>query len=415
MRHIREGVNMSDIILDDSQQDAVDFAINSRFAIINGGAGTGKTTIIKHITQTLEGCGATVHLCAFAGKAAARLREATGHNASTIHRMLDFRGDFGFLLKTLRGKSVIMDESSMVSSDLLAEVVARKPDRLILVGDQAQLPPVGCGQPFHDIVRLAPERVKTLTTCYRNSEAIFKAAGFIRTGRMPAMHEETRNEIWQIHPTGESRNTHEAILNAVRDGEVDFTQDIILCCRNGENAEQPCSVESMNIDIKAIVNPSKSGTRLEEGDRVICTKNCTDLDVWNGTTGTVKTFDYDGAMWVHLDYPAVDVGRTESTGKTEYVDDVLIPRKQVIEWSLAYALTTHKSQGSQYRKVFFVCLSRDVVTLLDRPMLYTAVTRARKECHVMGETRAFFAAIAKLEDKQTVIQELARQRAKATV
>lgn len=399
---------MSDrkIILDESQQDAVDFAINNKFSIINGGAGTGKTTIIRHIADTLEAHGATVYLCAFAGKAAARLREATGHSASTIHRMLDYRGDAGFMCKTLRGKTVIMDESSMVSSDLLAEVVSCTPDRLILVGDQAQLPPVGCGQPFHDIVHCVPSVVRTLTTCYRNSEAIFKASGLIRAGQMPAFREQTENEFWEISQTGGPEATHQAILDIVKNGEVDFMQDIILCCRNGESTEHSCSVEAMNHDIKAIVNPSKGDKRIEDGDRVICTKNCPDLDVWNGTTGTVKTFDYDGGMWVTLDCPAV---RTGSSGETIYVDDVLIPRKQVIEWQLAYALTTHKSQGSQYRKVYFVCLHRDVATLLDRAMLYTAVTRARVECHVMGESRALWAAISKQSDKLTIIQELARQ------
>jgi exodeoxyribonuclease V alpha subunit len=301
----------------------------------------------------------------------------------------------------------------MVSSDLLAEVIVRKPDRLILIGDQAQLPPVGCGQPFHDIVHCLPSAVRTLTTCYRNSEAIFKASGLIRAGKMPAFREQTENEFWEISQTGGPEPTHEAILDIVRSGQVDFAQDIILCCRNGETAEQPCSVESMNLGIKAIVNPSKLGKRIEDGDRVICTKNCPDLDVWNGTTGSVKTFDADGSMWVHLDFPAVDVAKTLTSSETIYVDDVLIPRKQVIEWQLAYALTTHKSQGSQYRKVFFVCLLRDVAALLDRPMLYTAITRARKECHVMGESRAVWAAISKQEDKLTIIQELARQ-SKAT-
>ncbi len=397
-----------DIILDDSQLDAVDYAINNRFAIINGGAGAGKTSIIKHIATTLKGSGACVYLAAFAGKAAARLREATGHSASTIHRMLDYRGDAGFMCQTLRGKSVIIDESSMVSSDLLAEIVSRKPDRLILVGDQAQLPPVGSGQPFHDIVAQFGSVVKTLTTCYRNSEAIFNAAMLIRSGRMPSYHDQTDGELWEVHRTTGPEATHKAILDAVRGGDVDFDQDIILCCRNGENAEQPCSVESMNKDIKEIVNPSTLGKAVEAGDRVICTKNNADLDVWNGTTGTVKTFDSDGAMWVTLDYPAVDTFRSTPT-ETAYNDEVLIPRVDVKEWQLAYALTTHKSQGSQYRKVFFVCLNRDVAVLLDRPMIYTAVTRAKKECHVYGEPRAMMTAITRSQDKNTVLQELARQ------
>ena len=397
-----------DFKLDDSQQAAVDHAVNSRFAIVNGGAGCGKTCIVENIATTLMDAGASVSLCAFAGKAAARLRDATKYPASTIHRMLDYRGDYGFKRESLARETVIVDESSMISSDLLSEIVVRKPERLILVGDQAQLPPVGYGQPFHDLVRLMPHTVRTLTTCYRNSEAIFKAAGLIRTGQMPSMHDLTRNELWDVSNTGDPSRTHKAILSAVSAGDVDFKQDIILCCRNGEGPEQPSTVNAMNRDIKALVNPSESTRRLDPGDRVICTKNCPALDVWNGTTGSVRTFDYDGAMWVDLDSPVLDVARTERTGNCEYVSSVLVPRDQIIEWDLAYALTTHKSQGSQYRKVFFVCLTRDTATLLDRPMIYTAVTRARQECHVMGEVRAFHAAIGKLEDKRTVIQELAK-------
>lgn len=391
---------------DESQLAAIQFALDSRFCVINGGAGCGKTTIIKSIADTLREHCMGVELCAFAGKAAARLKEATEHEACTIHRMLEYKGDFGFTRNSLRGSTVILDEASMVASDLLAEIIKRKPDRLILVGDEAQLPPVGSGQPFHDIVRLFPDRVRTLTTCYRNKEAIFHAALQIRGGMAPELHAQSERELWDVESIGNLRSTHARVLALVREGGVDFDKDIILCCRNGDTeGETECSVISLNADIKAIVNPSaddgetKFAQRFDPGDRVINTKNHADLDVWNGTTGKCDRFDASGAMWVKLDYP-----------NAQHEDFVLIPKKQVREWQLAYALTVHKSQGSQYRKVFFVCTRRDTAALLDRPMLYTAVTRAKAECHVIGDTGAFYKAIVSTENKQTVIQQLVAQR-----
>lgn len=392
--------NRSGFKFDESQLGAIQFALDHNFCVINGGAGAGKTSLIKSIADTLTERGISVELCAFAGKAAARLKEATGHDAGTIHRMLEYRGDFGFSRHTLKGITVIVDEASMVASDLMAEIVKRNPERLVLVGDEAQLPPVGSGQPFHDIVHLFPEKVRTLTTCYRNAEAIFEAALKIRRGVAPELGKKSENELWDVEDIRDLRVTHNRVIEAVRSGEVDFDEDIILCCRNGESdGETECSVVSMNRDIKSLVNPNDDGTdRIKPGDRVINTKNHADLDVWNGTTGKCDRFDSDGAMWVELDY--------RNCHKEDFV---LIPKKQVREWQLAYALTVHKSQGSQYRKVFFVCTRRDIMALLDRPMLYTAVTRAKKECHILGDTAAFYKAINQTENKLTVMQELYKE------
>ena len=382
-----------DFDLDATQMEAVQFALDHRFSIINGSAGTGKTSLIHAMCDSLSR--ATVRLCAFAGKAAARLREATMHDASTIHRMLGWMGEDGrFALKSLVGSTVILDEASMVSSDLLAEIVKRNPDRLVLVGDEAQLPPVGSGQPFHDLVRLLPACVRTLTTCYRSSEAVLSSALAIRAGQVPPPSAKSESEYYEFCSYSDARRAHSAILNAVRRGDIDFDQDIILCCRNGDAPDEPCSVRSFNADIKAIVNPGDG--RIEHGDRIICTQNSADLDVWNGTTGRCRGFDTARAMWVDLDFP-------NSEGETS----VLIPKDKVKDWQLAYALTVHKSQGSQYRKVFFVVTRRDTATLLSRPMVYTAVTRAKSECHVVGEAWAFGLAIRETKPKHTVMQEIA--------
>ena len=386
-----------DFNLDETQMSAVQFALDNQFSIINGSAGTGKTSLIHALCTSLEDCG-TVRLCAFAGKAAARLREATMHDASTIHRMLGWMGEDGrFSLKTLRGSTVILDEASMVSSDLLAEIVKRNPDRLVLVGDEAQLPPVGSGQPFHDLARLLPDCVRTLATCYRSREAVLASALAIRAGQMPPAHAKSDAELYDFHSLTDASKAHAAILDAVKRGDVDFDEDIILCCRNGETAEEPCSVRALNADIKAQVNPG--GGRIDPGDRVICTVNSSDLDVWNGTTGRCRGFDTACAMWVELDFP-------KSDGET----NVLIPRDKVKDWQLAYALTVHKSQGSQYRRVFFLVTRRDMSTLLSRPMIYTAVTRAKAECRIFGDGWALSRAVSETRPKHTAMQEIASER-----
>lgn len=382
-----------DFDLDETQLEAVEYAINHRFAIINGGAGVGKTSIVRAICDSFRG---NVSLCAFAGKAAARLREATDHEATTIHRLLGYIGDEnGFTRKTLENETVVIDEASMASSEILYEIVKRNPSRLILVGDEAQLPPVGQGQPFHDLIRAVPDSVRTLGTCYRNREAVFAASIAIREGRIPEAS-ATESERYDTVSFRNEQSAHNFILDSVRNGRVDFAQDIILCCRNGETEADPCTTRSLNADIKLIVNPGKERlVKIEDGDRVICTKNSADLDVWNGTTGSCFRFDTGRNMWVELDYP-------NTKGETT----VLIPRDKVKDWTLAYALTVHKAQGSQYRKVYMSVLRRDESILLDRKMIYTAVTRARKECVIVGDMGAYTRAIQSVTRKRTVIQKL---------
>lgn len=390
-------------MLDDNQKSAVDFAVNNRLAIINGGAGTGKTTIIKAIAERI---GNSCELCAFAGKAAARLREATGKDASTIHSLLNYQGESqGFTRETLQGSAVIIDEASMVSSDLLAEIVKRSPDKLILVGDEAQLPPVGSGQPFHDIINKRGDLVRTLTKCYRNQEAVYRAATEVREGRVPERTYQSANENFEHVVVGNEDRAHLGVLDFVRNGDIDFQKDIVLCCRNGEGTDTPCSVGSLNADIKSILNPAVNGDnrsplrQLDPEDRVIRVKNDPKTDTWNGTTGTVVAYDQSGAMWVKLDYPVKDYDGN-------YTSEVLIDRKKISDWQLGYALTVHKAQGSQYRKVYFTSLVRDTALLLDRSMLYTAITRAKNECYLLGEQKAIQLAVKSNTRKTTVLQTL---------
>lgn len=380
--------------LDPTQQAAIDHAVDGpRLAIITGSAGTGKTTIIAQIAARVS----RPILCAFAGKAAARLREATGHPSSTIHRALGFDGE-KFAVKSLRGRSVIVDEASMVSADIMAEIVRRDPTRLILVGDAAQLPPVGHGQPFHDLIWMRPRLVYSLSICWRQSEAVYRAATSIRNGDKPACIEESASERWEMRATGSAEDTHAAVLDMVRAGEIDFDNgtDVVLCPRNGDGPDSPCTVRGLNAAIVAIVNPREDDEAvLMPRDRVINTKNTPDLDIWNGTTGTVHSIDRSGHVTIELD-----------TATSEGETMVRLTKKQARALQLAYALSVHKSQGSQYRRVIFTALERDAFMLLSRSLLYTAVTRTQKECLIVGQLGAVNRAIDNVQDKRTVMQEL---------
>ena len=388
--------------LDPTQVDAVNHAVNHQFAIITGGAGTGKTTIIKEIISQIKG---DILLCAFAGKAAARVKEATGRYASTIHSMLGFKGT-EFTVGDLHGKTVIVDEASMVDSDLMARIIERKPDRLILVGDQAQLPPVGKGQPFHDIIAHNPEVVANLTKCFRNKEAVFKAATSIRNGEMPQLSDKSESEQWDVIATPNPEKAQEAILEWVKQGFIDFDTDIILAPKNGDK-DAPCTIIGLNEAIVNLVNPRTfEGEKWKVGDRVINTQNNPEKDVWNGTTGMIHSIDFDGKMFIKLDDPIVDQARSKGD-KTVYTDLVLFDKDMVKELQLAYALTVHKSQGSQYKRVVFCCLTRDNFSL-NRSLIYTAVTRTKEQCIVVGQPAALQRGIATVQQKQTVLQELAK-------
>lgn len=370
------------------QKKAVEQSSTLPFSMITGGAGVGKTTIVKEIANKLR----NVRLCCPTGKAAARLREASGMPASTIHSLLEFRGN-GFACFTLEGQNIIVDEASMIDSLLLAEIIKRKPNSLTLIGDNAQLPAVGAGQPFHDLIALRDDIGTHLNICYRNSEAIYKAAMAIREGIQPE-NASSESEIFRMNNTGSVENTINHIVSLVKAGEIDFDQDIIVCGKND-------TVNAFNAAVMDAINPHEENEKWKPGDRIICKKNFAKVDVWNGTTGTIVDIDGSGRAWVKGDIPfySADLDCME--------DQILWDKAILRECQPAYALTVHKSQGSQYRKVFFCVFNHDKHSI-SRSLIYTAITRAKNECHVLGHLGAFRNGIDKVAVKRTVLQELAK-------
>jgi exodeoxyribonuclease V alpha subunit len=298
----------------------------------------------------------------------------------------------------------------MVDASLLAEIVRRNPKRLVLVGDQAQLPPVGRGQPFHDLIVLLPNLVSNLTTCYRATEAVFNAASIIRSGGRPPEFDTSEGERWTMMNTGDAARTQAEILEWVKADAFDWERDIIIVARNGETDVEPCTVKGLNKAIVNMISPRGENEKFKVGDRVINTKNLPDLDFFNGSTGTIHSIDIDGGIYIRTDIPAIDRRKTTDERNPVYTMYVLFSRELRKHLQLAYALTVHKSQGSSYRNVCLACFNRDIhAKLLDRSLLYTGVTRTKSACIVVGELSAAFTAIDTVRNKRTIIQELAER------
>lgn len=376
--------------LDKSQQEAVERAQRGEDIVVTGSAGMGKTVVIGRIADALDG---ECKIMAPTGKAAAQIKKATGHYASTVHRALGWDGET-FRTPQDLNTTVIVDESSMMDSWLMANLIKRKPMQLILVGDAAQLPPVGRGQPFHDLVRCRPEIVCTLDICHRNKASVHKAANLVRIGRSPSRHKETsEGESWAMRDTGGPARTEIAIADWAERGAIDPHQDIVVAARYGKDENDEGNITSLNQTLMNIFNPHDAGEPWAVHDRVICTKNFPKLDLWNGDIGTVTAVDVDGNLWVELDRSREDSQHVLCAG----------PQKR--ELRHAYCLSVHKSQGSQFRRVVVVCLKKHA-HMLDRALLYTAITRAQKGCVVCGNLRTFYAGINNTKNRRTVLQTL---------
>lgn len=381
---------MTNLVPDTDQANAVIAALQGRDRLITGGPGTGKTTLIKQIAEGLNG---KCDILAPTGKAAARLKEVTGFPAYTIHRELQYDGE-RFLRKSRLGV-VIIDEASMIESSLMATVLEYSPTQLILVGDSAQLPPVGRGQPFHDLIRLRPDIVSTLNTCHRASGAVHIAAQEIRKGRNPNPSLNSGGETWTVMQTGEPKRTTSILVEWAKDGRFDPTQDIILAPVYGAIEDDSLfdgGILSINREIKAALNPSDA--QFAVGDRVLIVKNYANDDLWNGDIGTISDINTADLPEVRLDRDADNPRQL----KKEHMRDL----------RHAYCLSVHKSQGSQFRRVFFVCFRRNT-QMLNRELIYTAITRARVNVVVCGEVDAFARGIKQTMSRKTVMQVLANR------
>ncbi len=397
------------------QQEAVHTALTNRLTVLTGGPGTGKTTVVRAIIHLCEQVGARAILAAPTGRAAKRLSETTGRPAQTVHRLLQFQPAAGFSFKRneenpLSGDLLIVDESSMLDLILTNHLLKAVPAdmSLLLVGDTDQLPSVGAGNVLKDLIAAieqendetrnlhsadrCPAAVVRLDTIFRQAAGsyIVENAHRINRGQMPvltrtAAEERTEANDFFLFRAEEPERAAELCVELVQERiPRRFAippQDIQVLSPMHRGA---AGVTILNRTIQQALNPSLPNSRersfgdcvYRSGDRVMQMRNNYDKDVFNGDMGYIKDVDLiDQQLMVEID------GRT-----------VAYDFQELDELVHAYAISVHKSQGSEFPAVVIPVLTSHYI-LLQRNLLYTAVTRAKRLVVLVGQPRAIGIAV----------------------
>jgi exodeoxyribonuclease V alpha subunit len=390
---IRKASLQSGIQLSGSQHNAVALALVSKLLVITGGPGVGKTTIINTLLHILAVYGLKCILCAPTGRAAKRLSEASGMEAKTIHRLLEFdpyTGDFKRgLSNPLQADIVIVDESSMIDVVLMNRLLSAVPDQaaLVFAGDVDQLPPVGPGFTLSDMIRSESVPVVRLTEIFRQAQSssiIVNAHRINRGEQVVRPSGPELSDFYVVEAKGAEEIRHR-LLQVICDRiparfGLDPLRDIQVITPMNKGV---LGTRVLNTLLQQTLNPgnrskiARYDTVYAEGDKVIQLVNNYDRDVFNGDIGRIVSVnEEDGSLRVQFDERMVEY----QTGELD-------------EISLAYAITIHKSQGSEYPAVV-IPLSMQHYTLLERNLVYTAVTRAKKLVMIIGDPRALSMAIA---------------------
>lgn len=378
----------------ESQRAAVTQALRAKVMVITGGPGVGKTTLVNGILTILAAKKLRIGLAAPTGRAARRLSESTGREAKTLHRLLEvdprqggFKRDEEWPLEL---DLLVVDEVSMVDLPLMAALLRALPDEagLLLVGDVDQLPSVGPGQVLADLIGSGVLPVARLTEIFRQAAAssIVTNAHRINQGMMPVLEpDDTGQEDFFFVPAHDATDAHDKVMEIVgtrlhRRFGLDPRRDVQVLCpmnRGGLGAR------SMNVDLQNSLNPDdggpwveRFGTTFRAGDKVMQVANDYDKEVFNGDTGLVRAVDPETARMT-VDFDGRDV--------TYGFDDL-------DSLTLAYAITIHKSQGSEYPAVVIPVMMQHFV-MLERNLLYTGLTRGRRLVVLVGESRAIAVAV----------------------
>ena len=378
------------IELAEAQKEAIRSSLKFGVFALTGGPGTGKTTIIKGILSVLKRAGCKVLLAAPTGRAARRLEAAAGEKAQTVHRMLEYNvsGTFGKNAEDLlEAQAVIVDEASMLDIALFYHLLEALPlgCRLVLAGDVDQLPSVGPGSVLKDIIQSGKMPVVRLREIFRQAEIspIVRNAHRINRGMMPECVSDSDFSMMEFE---EEEQAAAYITNfyadKTRDGRWQSLQ-VLSPMHKGA-----CGVRNLNSLLQMRVNPPSSekseilrpdGTVLRLGDKVMQIRNNYEKDVYNGDIGQIVNIkEKDVTVW----YP----DRQED----EYV---CYSESEYDELQLAYALSVHKSQGSEYSQIVLALMPGHYI-MLQRNLLYTAVTRAREKVVLVGTKAALYTAVS---------------------
>ncbi len=379
--------------LADLQRTAVSASLTSKVVIITGGPGTGKTTILRGVLHLWGGRGAKIRLAAPTGRAAKRLSESTGRMALTLHRLLEYNvEDGGFLRNSTRPLKVdlmVVDEASMIDTELMAALLEALPSEchLLLVGDVDQLPAVGPGFVLHDLIESGLFPTIRLNEIFRQKESslIPTNARKINQGEYPDLEGQgvENGQDFFFVPRSSAEAARDAIVELVtqripRQFGFDPKEHIQVLC---PMIKKDAGVERMNEILQEKLNPAD--TRLQGpfysfsiGDKIMQTKNDYDKDVFNGDIGFVSDWNRR-EKWVIINFE----GR-----------EVPYRMPELENTALAYACTVHKSQGSEYPAVV-VPLVMQHYPMLQRNLLYTAVSRGKQLVMLVGEQQALEIAI----------------------
>ncbi len=382
--------------LDEEQISAVYRSYGSRISAITGGAGRGKTTIIKML---IAGWMGNVVLCAPTGRASQRMSEATGIKASTIHRAIyDYNGGKPERRELPKNSLIIVDEASMINLTLANDLLYSVRDsHIVFVGDADQLPPIGPGNFFAMILKSRFVNVSRLDKAYRNMGSINENADMINRGK------HFKNLIMDsrsiFKPINDPEQTADTIKELWKKARALYDIKDVRVITPTKNRGKACS-NVLNDVIRAMENPERPenripGCRFRVGDRVMQTKNnyniiqkteekLTDGCVFNGECGTItKYIQADDVCEIEMD-----------TGEI-----LIYERNDLQSLDFAYATTVHKAQGSEFKCVIFVCMTEHFV-LLKRNLIYTAATRAKDMLILSGMEKAFNIAIRDTQYKE---------------
>jgi exodeoxyribonuclease V alpha subunit len=380
-----------------AQQHAIKTALTSKISVITGGPGVGKTTIVNSIVKILQAKNSKVLLAAPTGRAAKRMSEATGAPAQTIHRLLKYEPHEGGFTHNerhpLKGDIIIIDEVSMLDIPLAHHLLRAIPPAasVVFVGDVDQLPSVGPGNFLRDLIDSDRVPVIRLTEIFRQAKNSFiiTNAHLVNEGRMPVFDSPQESDFFFI-----AEEDPEKVLATIKTlcservpkkFGFDPMRDVQVLTPMHKGL---CGSENLNRELQATLNSSgpnvqRYGRTYRVGDRVMQVRNNYDKDVFNGDLGRVKRIDLmEQQVVVEIDEP----GAKDSTREIpyEFTDmDELLP---------AYAISVHKSQGNEYPCVIVPLLTQHFV-LLQRNLLYTAITRGKKLVILVGSKKALTIAV----------------------
>lgn len=407
----------------DEQVDGIKSLLKNNVSLVVGLAGTGKTSIIKGAYQIFP-YDTIIKQCAFSGQAAKRINEATDRPSSTIHRLLGWQGEmFTYTeFNPLPADVIILDEVSMVGLELFWSLIQAIPRgaKLIMLGDNGQLPPIGVGNLLSDLMESQKINFVQLTKIHRQAEK----SAIITTSQ------KIRKKLFLLSGDYEGEQTYGELRDLTLKARQDanFLFDVLMetfmeeynKCKNiqdiqiivAQNQKVALARDQINKEIQQRINPKKYESDLEikikyknvirVGDKIINRENHYDVETPDG----IQTSIYNGSMGIVKEI-------TKNYIIVNFFDEgeIVIPKEYYEGLELAYAITCHSSQGSQF-KITIVGFDNSSYILLSNEWLYTAVTRAKSMCYIIAQTRAINMAVTrhKTVDRNTFLLELFNER-----